>query len=272
MAKKLAEHGYPVSAWNRSPERAQALAPHGIAPVLSIADAVHKADVVIACTADLQITHAVFASVDDWHGVTVIELSTGGAEHVKALEAMITGRGGKYLDGAIQCYPYEVGDVDAHFGYSGSPEVWADYEGMLMLFGGASMYISDRVTDASALLLGFSAFYVSALNAFVDAITYLHNRGLPGNALRNGSDGAIALLRRNVPHLIDAIESGNHETTEATIATYLGAAHLINDALHSAGQYSRQVDAAVADLNRAVDAGLGELGFYALTRLTSEPN
>lgn len=47
MAMRLAKAGFKVSAWNRSPEKAEVLRQHGVVPTSSVADAVRDANVVI---------------------------------------------------------------------------------------------------------------------------------------------------------------------------------------------------------------------------------
>lgn len=51
MAIRLAEAGWTVRAWNRSPYKAEALRPAGVQPCATLAEAVHEADIVISMLA-----------------------------------------------------------------------------------------------------------------------------------------------------------------------------------------------------------------------------
>jgi 3-hydroxyisobutyrate dehydrogenase len=52
MARNLAGAGHEVSAWNRSREKAEPLAEHGVSVAGSVAEAVAGADVVVTMLAD----------------------------------------------------------------------------------------------------------------------------------------------------------------------------------------------------------------------------
>src|ERR1700716_1224460 len=52
MARNCAAAGLDVRAWNRTPEKARALAEHGVTPVESPADAVRDADAVVTMLTD----------------------------------------------------------------------------------------------------------------------------------------------------------------------------------------------------------------------------
>lgn len=52
MARRLAEAGHVVHAWNRSPEKAERLAVHGVGPVATTRETAADADIVIAMLSD----------------------------------------------------------------------------------------------------------------------------------------------------------------------------------------------------------------------------
>lgn len=52
MARRLAEAGHVVRAWNRSPEKAERLAVHGVGPVATARETAADADIVIAMLSD----------------------------------------------------------------------------------------------------------------------------------------------------------------------------------------------------------------------------
>jgi 3-hydroxyisobutyrate dehydrogenase-like beta-hydroxyacid dehydrogenase len=61
LARAFAESGCSVVVWNRTPERAEALAGEGITPVRSVADAVGASRLVVACTSTYETTLAAIA-------------------------------------------------------------------------------------------------------------------------------------------------------------------------------------------------------------------
>ena len=59
MARRLLAAGFPVTVWNRSPDKARALAAHGARVAATPAEAAQSADVVITMLQDGQVVHDV---------------------------------------------------------------------------------------------------------------------------------------------------------------------------------------------------------------------
>lgn len=70
LAGIFARDGYSVVVWNRTPERAEALAGNGMKATRSVVDTVRSAELVVACTTSYDTTYAALDPVDDWHGTT----------------------------------------------------------------------------------------------------------------------------------------------------------------------------------------------------------
>ncbi|RKT87311.1 3-hydroxyisobutyrate dehydrogenase [Saccharopolyspora antimicrobica] len=264
LARALARSGHSVVVWNRTPERAEALAGERIRPVRSVGEAVRASRLVLACTSTYESALSALDPVADWHGVALVNLASGAPEEVEQFERWAAERGAEYLDGSIACYPQDIGSPHAMIVYSGSPAAWSKHEQTLMSLGGASGHVSARVADASLLNVGIvGAFYVAALSAYVEAATYVLGRGVSAGALRELSQVAIESLRRAAEESAAAIESGNHETDQATIETYAEGARAGLAVMRSSGQQARLLTAAVENLTAAEAAGLGKLGFSA---------
>src|SRR5688572_16470357 len=65
MARNLLDAGFPVTVWNREPERAEALAEHGGRVAASAAEAAEHAEVVITMIADGAATEEVMSGPGD---------------------------------------------------------------------------------------------------------------------------------------------------------------------------------------------------------------
>ncbi|MPY81237.1 MAG: hypothetical protein GEV04_23035 [Actinophytocola sp.] len=270
LARAFAKSGYSVAAWNRTPERAEALACDGITPVRSVDDAVRSTRLVVACMSTYETTVAALKPVTDWEGATLVNLASGAPYEVTVLERWAAEHGAEYLDGSIVCYPQDIGSSEAAVLYSGSPAAWTDHERTLMSLGGSSAYISDRVTDASVLNVGVvGAFYVSALSAYVEAATYVLGQGVTADVLHALTQVTIEGLRKASAEAAAAIVSGEHATDKATIDTYAEAAGAALAVMQDSGQRARMLAAAVENLSTAAASGSGSLGFFAQTTVAA---
>ena len=268
LARNFAKQGLKTAAWNRSPAKADALAPDGVTPVHDVADAVAGTKLVVACTATYDTTKASLEGITDWTGTTLVNIGTGTPAEAEELQAWATGRGARYIDGAILCYPAQIGTDEGMILFSGSPEAWADHEQALMTTGTYSMLVSDNIRAASVLdgaIVG--GFYTAALNAYVEAATYVLSQGIDPETLNGISDMAIQLLGGTTKECVEAIATDNHETDSAYLGVYGEGCRAFLPVMQAAGFKASLLETAVKNLTDAENAGFGELGFSALTKV-----
>lgn len=271
LARAFANSGHSVAAWNRTHERAEALAGDGVTPVRSIEDAVASAQLVVACTATYDTTRAALDPVTDWDGATLVNIGTATPAEAEEMGRWANERGVEYLDGAILAYPQDIGSDQALLLFSGSPAVWAAHEQTLMKLGGASRHVSELAHAAAVLDLAIvGAFYISALSAYVEAVTYAQDQGVSGEALATATAAALESLRSTTAEAAAAVESGNHETDSATLSTYAEGGRAGLAAMRASGLRARLLTAAVESMEAAEAAGLGELGFFVQTKVARE--
>ena len=94
IARRFLDHGHPVTVWNRSPGRAEALAEHGAMLAESPADATRRASVVVTMVADPLALRAVTEGPDGIVAgaeppTTVLEMSTVGPEAISRLRSIL---------------------------------------------------------------------------------------------------------------------------------------------------------------------------------------
>lgn len=271
LARALADADHTVRLWNRTPERAERLATERIRAVGALTEAVAGADLVIACTASYDTTRDALAVVTDWGDTALVNVTTGSPEDAEQMAEWAAGRGIPYLDGSLLCFPEYVGSPDALVVYAGSPEVWQRHESALRALGGASRYLSERVGSASVLETAIiGSFYVTAVGAYVEAATYAHSQGVSAEMLREVTRLTLRTLGAATKEASAAIESGEHGTQQATLATYANGARHFLSTLRAEGHRARILGAATETLEAARAAGLGELGIYAQTQVLND--
>ena len=102
MARNLRAAGHEVRAWNRSAEKAEALAGDGVEPAADIAEAVRGADVVITMLADGDAVEAVageaLGAID---GAVLAQTSTIGPEATARVAAAADAAGVPFVDAPV---------------------------------------------------------------------------------------------------------------------------------------------------------------------------
>jgi 3-hydroxyisobutyrate dehydrogenase len=102
IARNLRAAGFDVHAWNRSPEKAEALADAGIVPADAIADAADGADVVITMLSDGDAVEAVAGeALEAMDDAVLLQMSTIGIEATARLAERAAQAGVPFVDAPV---------------------------------------------------------------------------------------------------------------------------------------------------------------------------
>ncbi|AYG64419.1 NAD(P)-dependent oxidoreductase [Rhizobium jaguaris] len=166
VARNLARKGFEVRAWNRSAQKARALATDGVTPFEDISAAVRGATIVITVLKDGPATREVMAaalpSLDK--GTVWLQLSTVGLEAIEALADFAAEKGFIFYDAPVQGtrQPAEQGKLVI---LASGPESERHIaQPIFDAIGQRTLWVSDTPGTSSRLKL--------ALNAYVFALTH----------------------------------------------------------------------------------------------------
>ncbi len=139
IAMRLANAGFNVTAWNRSPDKAEVLRPHGVVPTSSVADAVRDANVVICMLSSGPVCETVLCRKDGAIAsmrpdATLVVMSSIPVETAIAIAGDAKGRGIACLDA-----PVSGGELGAK-------------EGRLAIMAGGAAYVVDGLAPIFAPL------------------------------------------------------------------------------------------------------------------------
>lgn len=268
IACAFAANGRSVAVWNRTPERAQSIEGDGITAFESIDDAVARSRLVLACTATYETTKDALAGVTGWDGAPLVNVASGAPDDVLAMDAWAREREIAYLDGAIICFPRQIGTAEGIVLYSGEPEVWSAHAPLLKHLGEMSDLVGAEVQAASvvdAAIVG--AFYTSAVSAYVEGATFAMSLGISADTLRGVTALAGGSVQRAIAEAIEAVDTGDFATDQATLSVYAEGCRAVLAGMRATGHQARQLTAAVEGLEAAEAAGLGDLGIYGLAKV-----
>lgn len=142
LAATLIDTGHPVFVWNRTLEKADALAAKGATRSASVADAVRASDVVIVCVLDSAAAREVLDSAASvLAGRTIVNVTTGTPAEARELEQWISAQGATYLGGVMMAVADEVGTPSALILYGGSTNAFDTYEPTLRALAGNSAFV-----------------------------------------------------------------------------------------------------------------------------------
>ncbi|GLW52707.1 NAD(P)-dependent oxidoreductase [Kitasatospora phosalacinea] len=162
--------GHPLTVWNRSAARAEALAAEGATVAASAAEAVAANGLVVVCLLDDDSVGQALADAD-LTGRDLVNLVTGTPGQARDRAAWAVARGARYLDGGIMAVPPMIGVPEAggYVFYSGSPELFEQHRAALAVPAGVRWVGEDPGLAALhdvALLGAMYGMFAGAAHAF----------------------------------------------------------------------------------------------------------
>ncbi|WP_318203663.1 NAD(P)-dependent oxidoreductase [Streptomyces sp. SCL15-4] len=160
--------GHPLTVWNRTPRRADALTAEGAVAAGSAAEAVAANRLVVACLLDDASVGAALEGAD-LAGRDLVNLTTGTPADARARAAWAEERGARLLDGGIMAVPPMIGAPGAFVFYSGDRELFEEHRGTLAVPAGTE-YVGAGPALAAlhdvALLTGMYGMFAGITSAF----------------------------------------------------------------------------------------------------------
>ena len=166
----LLKAAHPVTVWNRTPQKATRLVEHGAALAASAAEAISAGTITIVCLLDYSAVQDVLASSDASAALQdrlIVNLGTGGPEEARRLEAFVHERGGRYLDGAIQAAPSQMGKDDTPVFVSGMRSHFDEAHAVLRVFAGNVVHLGEAIDAAAYMDLATLSFVYGSYAGFL---------------------------------------------------------------------------------------------------------
>ncbi|PRY08833.1 NAD(P)-dependent oxidoreductase [Kineococcus rhizosphaerae] len=271
IARELLRLGCSVDVWNRTPAKTTPLVQEG-AGTGTLQSVMTGPALVLLCLSNYETARAVLAEAEEpLRDAALVNLVTGSPTEAEEFSSWASERGARYLDGAIEAYPNDIGQSTTLVNYSGHVDVWTDHRELLLAIAGASTYVGERPGAANVLDAAMAgSFYNVSIGAFLEAQSYALSQGVTPQQLRSGLPYWLELLRRSLEEGISAVEGGVYDTDQATLVVYHDAVRSWLSTVNHADQRSTLLTANEESLRSAVAAGHGPRSIFAQHLLTSK--
>ncbi len=244
-----------VSVWNRSPGRMEPLVRGGARPAGEVAEAVRAGQVVVVCVKDYAVATALLASAAGaLRERTVLHVSTGAPQEALALEALVRGHGGHYLDGAIQASPDHMGQPDTPILVSGARTALERSEAVLRIFGGPR-WLGERASLANAMDFATLSYIYGAMAGFFHGARVAEAEGLRVDQFAEVVDAMAPSFGAFLKHEGLAIHADNYAISQSPLRISV-------DATARIAEHARQrgLDPAIPDLFAALFRDAAQAG------------
>lgn len=258
LAKTLMYAGRKVTVWNRTPEKTEPLVALGAHGPSEFVEALAASPRVIVCVSDYQTTAELFERPDVaplLQGRTVIQLSTGTPKEAKESEKWFDDVGASYLDGAILCWPGNIGTPSGLILIAGQKPVFEDCQTDLQHLAGDLRYLGSNIGAASTLDLAFLSRLVGVIFGSIHGALVCESEGVPVSdytALLPANDRAVPLTQTICEGTFTKVSKGG-----ATVDVAGSAVTRIRQQANDAGINSELPDLLCDWVKRAQTAGYG---------------
>ncbi|MBN0039060.1 NAD(P)-dependent oxidoreductase [Cellulosimicrobium cellulans] len=178
MVRTLLGAGHPVTVWNRTPSRADALVAEGAVLAATPAEAVAASEVVLLSLTDYAAMYDVLGGATDvLRGRTAVNLSSDTPDATRAAARWADEHGATLVTGGVMVPAPLVGTPDAYVYYSGPEAAFRAHESTLALLG-TPRYLGEDPGRAQVLYQAQLDVFLTALSGLAHATALAQAAGV----------------------------------------------------------------------------------------------
>lgn len=279
LARAVLAAGHPVTVWNRSPGKAEALVGLGAQEARSFAEALAAGLVVLICIDNYASTRALLepeGKAGHLAGRTVVSLTTGTPREALELSAWVETQGARYLDGAILCGPSEIGSTSGEILVSGDAPLWHSVSPLLTCLAGKVRHVGARIGAAAALDFAWLTMSYVQFIGVAHAANICRSQGIDLSIFIElfPAEPALADADAYTRKLARIIKDADYDHPTATLQVWGEALGHIQQQARDAGIPSDIPDFIAGYFQRAVGMGLGKqeaIAIYKTLMVNEKP-
>lgn len=270
LADLLIDAGQAVTLWNRAADKAQALIERGAKLATSPSAAMAESPTTIVCVLDYAAAEAILSGEgfpSAMQDRLIVNLGTGGPEEARRLESYVLEHGGRYLDGAIQAAPSQMGAADTPLFVSGGRAHFEGAESLLRIFAGNLIYLGENIDAAAYMDLATLSYVYGSYAGFLHGANIAEETGLDIAAYGSLVKAISPSFGAFFEYEAGVISSGDFRATESPLRISIPAVRRIlrtSERLRINTQVPALVD---GWLQRAAVAGLADEELAALIKV-----
>lgn len=272
LARALLAKDHRITVWNRTKEKAEALALLGATIAPSALEAVSAAEIVIVNVSDYKATAAILrddALASAIRGKLIVELTSGTPHGAREAAEWCVEHGAGYLDGAIMATPDFIGTDAGTILISGQSQAFRDNEAVFRALGGNVQHVGQDPGRANAFDSALLALMWGELFGALQAIAVCQAEGIELGELGRQWTATAPVVEGLVADLIKRTNAGrfaSDDETLSSISTHYGAFQHLLELMDARGIDRSVADGYDAIFQRAFAAGQLHEDFAALSQ------
>lgn len=188
IARRFLMDGFNVTVWNRTQSKADALAIDGGMAMENLAEAINASEKILICVSDYNACMRLCEQpgiADALCGHSVIQLTGGTPAEAADVDEWMRGHGVTYLDGAIMCYPGDLGSDGSQLLVAGSEVSFTEWTGLLSCLAEDLRYVGGNIRAAKTLDMALLARFVGLKFSAMHGANICESEGVSLSELAN---------------------------------------------------------------------------------------
>ena len=270
LARTLATAGAEVHAWNRTFSKAEALQSVGVIACATATEAITGSDCIIVCV----------SGYPAWRGIakhealeamlsekTLIQLTTGTIDEVAAHARWAEQSGARLLDGTIKCFPRQIGTEGASIILAGEEAILPPCRDILETLSPNLSWLGEDFARPVILGRALISRTLGAIFGTIHGAAMCKAGGIPLSHYTEHVQLSHPVVTGELTRICQAIESGDTETTEASLQTWAEGHKALLDVATTLTTATELQNAIQTLFQRARDIGLGEHDIAAMVKV-----
>ena len=261
IARTFLDRGCRVSVWNRTRAKVDALVSTGAIACDGPGDALDANTHVVVCLSDYEVWRTIieeYKLADRFDGTNIIQLTTGTIEDVQAHASYMREKGGRLADGAVMCYPRNLGTEDASLLMAGASEVLEDCDPILSMLDANWTNLGEDINRPAVLSRSLMAGITGYIMGLVNGAALCRAGGVPLDLFMKFNDRSKGVIQAEEKRVLEAIRDGRLEETEASIKAWREGNQALISVADSLGTNLTLQDAIQAVFQQGRRQGLDE--------------
>jgi 3-hydroxyisobutyrate dehydrogenase-like beta-hydroxyacid dehydrogenase len=255
LAEAFLRGGHATTVWNRSADKALALAGSGATVAATVEEAVAAGGLVVVAVLDHEAAQRVLRGVDV-RGRALVNLTSGTPDEAREMARWAAENGAEYLHGAVYAVPQTIGTDESSINYSGSSVVHERWRKQLALLGKVTFLGADAGRASGYDVAILSGMY-GLIGGFLHAAALARAGGIKAAELTPMLLSWLTDLHPALVTFADEIDSATYAGGESSLVmNQSGLATLIR-ATEAQGVPFAALDALKALVDRQVAEGRG---------------
>jgi len=220
LSDLMLKAGKRLTLWNRSTDKAKELIARGATLAATPAEAIAASPVSLFIVYDYTAANTILRNAgvaEALNGKLIANLGTGSPQEAKDAAAFIEASGARYLDGAIQAAPSQMGQPDTPVLISGQRAVFDEALPLLKITAGNPVYLGEKIEAAAVMDLATLSYVYGAYAGFLHGARIAEATGVDvasfGSIVNDIAPSFGAFFR----HQAGVIRSGDFSISESPL-------------------------------------------------------